>query len=393
MRRIRLLTASIAVVALASLLVVATVATGPDGAPNAPGVADEVGVPSPRGPEQDATSSSLSSSTTSPVVAGDDSDPTDERPPVHDVIVTDHAVSAAGADQPVLPLAELDRGGIVPEGIDLAALPGAPAAVPRPPVQGAVSFSAGPGCRYQCITEGLAYPRGFGAELVVATSVPANVFLSIAADTTGDGNYNFADSTNSFGRVTDFSWAIDHLEPAQEYIVMAVATDEYDDTSYAWGRFTTLSQRNVIVGLGDVDIYKGPSNVVQTRLLLGVNGSDGLDYSPGVGSTYLYEGVGRRLDLKLWVTRSWPGDLCEGWESSMAPTTFGRNDDSCLAWNTAVVDDVDLDVPPAGRTRWTGTIVRTTLRTPTDVGALPPGFSIDHYFSFVAPVAVLVSYS
>jgi hypothetical protein len=133
MRRIRLLTASIAVVALASLLVVATVATGPDGAPNAPGVADEVGVPSPRGPEQDATSSSLSSSTTSPVVAGDDSDPTDERPPVHDVIVTDHAVSAAGADQPVLPLAELDRGGIVPEGIDLAALPGAPAAVPPMP--------------------------------------------------------------------------------------------------------------------------------------------------------------------------------------------------------------------------------------------------------------------
>lgn len=390
MRLVRSVTAAVLGVALALLVVAATVAV-----PSAPPSPEDVGalaMSTPRTEAEEASTLPPPTSGTSTSVDLDEGRLRSEDQPLHDVIVTDDFVTAAGADQPVLPLAELDRGGIVPDGIDLTAFPDAPTGRPSGYTHGA-AFSAGPGCRYQCITEGVAYPRGFGAELVVATSVPARIFLSIAADTTGDGNYDFADSTNSFGRVTDFSWALDHLEPGQEYLVMAAATDEYDDTSYAWGRFTTLSRRDVIVGLGDVDIYKGPGNVVQTRLLLGVNGGDGLDYSPGAGSTYIYEDLGRLIDLKLWVTRSWPGDLCEGWYSSMASTPFGRNDDSCLAWNTAVVDDLDLDVPPAGRTRWTGTVVRSTLRTPTDIGALPPGYSIDHYFSFEAPVALLVAYS
>ena len=192
--------------------------------------------------------------------------------PVDDVIAGD--VGAAGSRGSAGPLGRLDLTGALPEGLDLAAFPDAPAGPKSSVHRDISSFSAGPECVYQCITSGVAYPRGFGAELVVETSVPANIFLSVVADTSGDGAYGGSDdyhaSTNSYGMTSELSWSLDHLDPGQEYVVMAAATDAHGDTSYAYGSFTTLSTRTAVVSLGDLTVQGGPGNI---------------STSPGVGWT------------------------------------------------------------------------------------------------------------
>ncbi len=124
-------------------------------------------------------------------------------------------------------------------GLSPAAIPGAPQA---PPTPGDAVLTAGLSCAYQCIASGVAY-RGFGAELEVETHVPARVMLIVVGDTDDDGDYEYTEFTNRGGMVTRFDWALDHLDPGQTYLVTATATDDNDDTSYAFGEFTTLSEQ------------------------------------------------------------------------------------------------------------------------------------------------------
>ena len=60
---------------------------------------------------------------------------------------------------------------------------------------------------------------------VVETYVPAHLWLGVSADTDGDGGYDFNDYASSDGMVTEFSWALDHLQPGQTYYVIVAATD------------------------------------------------------------------------------------------------------------------------------------------------------------------------
>lgn len=100
------------------------------------------------------------------------------------------------------------------------------------------SLAPAPSCAHQCITKGIAYAHGSGVEIVVETSVPVQLFLSIVADLDHDGNYDdyWVEST-VFG-YTSYSWVIDNLVAGETYHVMAAATDGDQYTSYAWGQFT-----------------------------------------------------------------------------------------------------------------------------------------------------------
>ncbi|WP_436794376.1 hypothetical protein [Actinospongicola halichondriae] len=308
---------------------------------------------------------------------------------VHDVVrAGDGGAAPAGAD-PDAPIGGVGDSA-APEGIGLTSFPGnAPAKTPH---AGPGSYSVGPGCHVQCITSGVAYPRGFGAELVVKTSVDADIFVSVIADTDGDGDYDFSEFTWSDGAVDDFRWTLDHLDPGQTYYAMAAATDDNDKTAHAFGEFTTLSQRDIYVSLGDVAVTGGPDNIVETDLWMKVDGTSS-NFTPGEAGIPIYNDMDRFLDLRLLVVRSWDGDVCEAWQLNEDGPSHGHWSDSCLAWHHASVDDLDLDTAPAGKTRWTQTVASTTISTPTGGGgALPPGYGDPYYFSFSAPVTISVTY-
>lgn len=105
------------------------------------------------------------------------------------------------------------------------------------------SLSAGPWCNAQCITKGVAYQHGSGVELVVETSVPAEILVAIWLDE--DGDYQADPGTTqgetSSGLVTEFSWAPEDLDLGATYYGTVWATDMYGNTSYAWGTFTVPS--------------------------------------------------------------------------------------------------------------------------------------------------------
>ena len=79
----------------------------------------------------------------------------DTDPARHDVLRGDSS-TAPGAHAPD-PIGGIDVSGLVPAGLDLTALPGAPA-TPTPLTGGNGSLSAGATCAYQCISSGVAYP-------------------------------------------------------------------------------------------------------------------------------------------------------------------------------------------------------------------------------------------
>jgi hypothetical protein len=293
---------------------------------------------------------------------------------------------AAAVDQ----IGDLGDDRPVPAGLDLVAPPAEPKAKG---LGGPSGLAVAPSCSHQCITKGVAYPRGFGAELVVETSVPAKLFITAIADLDGDGSYEetHVEST-SFG-LTSHSWALDHLEPATTYHVMAAATDEHNHTAHVWGQFTTLSQRSVHVELGPTTVTGGPGGIKRTTWWLGLSGPLA-DVTPGGLATQPYEDLPRRVDVELWLLRSWNGDLCEAF--AIHPTTppQGHSSDACLTWNSVRLSQVDLDVVPQGRSRWTQTSVQKTLRTSSDAGgALPAGYGDPYFFHFEMPVSLHVVYS
>ncbi|MBI2706031.1 MAG: hypothetical protein HYX32_12190 [Actinobacteria bacterium] len=290
--------------------------------------------------------------------------------------------------EPADPIGDLGDHRPVPAALDFKAPP-EPAAVNG--YGGPGGLAVAPSCSHQCITRGVAYARGFGAELIVETSMPATLLLTAVADLDGSGDYETVLADWSPGRVSTYSWALDHLQPGQTYYVMAAATDEDDRTAYAWGEFTTLSRRDVFVEFGDTEVFGGPGNISQTTWILGLDGPLA-NVAPGEG-ILLYKALPRFADLDFWLARSWEGDICEGWWPSGEPS-FGHYSDSCVAWNAVGVDGIDLDTIPAGKTRWTQTSASMTLRPPTGAGnALPPGYGDPYYFSFQVPLTLYVTYS
>lgn len=371
--------------------------TGGDGAAGAPstGASRTTAAPLTTEPQlgTGATTTAVAVPEASPADAdGDagrpvrDTDPAD-RPPVHEVIT-----GSQGTPPPAGPgdlIGELGDGGPIPAGLGLAIPPKKPA---KPNgLGGPGSLAAAPSCAHQCITSGKAFPRGFGAELVVETSVPTTVFFSAVADLDGDGVFEDAHQAWSQQQQQVHSGAFDHLAPGTTYHAMAAATDGDGHTAYAWGTFTTLAHRDVFVELGDLTVDGGPGNVTKTSWKLGVDGPL-VNATPGEQGILLYKDLDRNIDLDFWVVRSWHEKICEVW-LPQADQPHGHDDASCLAWNSTSVD-VDLDQAPAGETRWTATTVQLTLHQPTGNpgDALPPGYGDPYWFAFSVPVTLHVMY-
>lgn len=297
------------------------------------------------------------------------------------------ATAVPDGDGSATRLGTIDTSGAVPDGLDLTAFPVAPGA-PTQPADGP-TFAAGFSCAYQCIKSGVAYPRGFGALLVVKTHVPARLFMSVV-----DDDSDLVDSTNSTGLVTDFSWALDHLDPGRTYYAVVAATDENDDTAYAYGQFVTLSERTLQVTIGDVTVDGGPQNVVDTDVYLRVDGFEFWNVDPGSGVSSVYAGRGRHVDLVLFTFRQWAtsqSTFCEGFDPDGMPVQ-GDNDDLCGAWNSSSLANLDLDVIPPDRSAWTEATINTTFNTSSGDGPLPDGYGDPRFFHFSAPLRLDVSY-
>ena len=164
-----------------------------------------------------------------------------------------------------------------------------------------------------------------------------------------DADNDFVDSMNSTGVQTGFLWALDHLEPGQTYYAIVVATDENDDSSYAYGQFTTLSERTVHVTIGDATIEGGPQYNHGVYFDLEVDGEFSTSFTPTLPD------VDRHLDLRLWVRLYYDGNLCEylpGPDDNWGP--HGYSEDHCVVWNSALLDKHrPRRIPGAGQGTWT----------------------------------------
>lgn len=281
------------------------------------------------------------------------------------------------------PLGAIDTSGAVPDGLDLSAFPDTPQA--DGPVAGdGPQIAAGFSCAYQCIKSGVAYPRGFGALLVVETHVPARLFVSVV-----DDNNDAVGHTNSTGMVTELSWSLDDLEPGQTYYAIVAATDENDDTAYAYGEFTTLSERTIEITIGSPTITGGPTNVTGTFASLKTADLNFRRVSPPESLTYY--SLPTQLDLELNVFRQWETEhvfACDGFDPDVWPPQ-GDSDAMCASWNTAFLD---LDLNAAGADRWTSLTIEETFQTSSGDGPLPAGHGDPRFFHFSAPVTVTVTY-
>lgn len=225
--------------------------------------------------------------------------------------------------------------------------------------------------------------------------MPAELFLAAVADLDGNGTFETSYHDWSDPGVTQHTWALDHLEPGTTYHVTVAATDADGHTDHAWGEFTTLSQRTVWVELGDATITGGPSGVTSTSWHLGFEGVEGprQDVTPGQQGILVFPDLPRHIDLALTLARSWDGAKgntpCEVWGASGM-----QGHSNCTAWNTAWLDDVDLEAVPNGVGHWTQTSIAAVLHTPTDAGgALPPGYGDPYWFDIATTVTFHVTYS
>jgi hypothetical protein len=194
--------------------------------------------------------------------------------------------------------------------------------------------------------------------------------------------------------VSEFSWALDHLDPGQTYYAMVAATDENGDEALAFGSFVTLSERSVSVTIGDLTVEGGPQNVVDTDVYLAVDDFGFWTVDTGTGASSVYLHRDRHLDVVVFTFRTWEtsqSTFCEGFNpAGMLPQ--GDLDSACGAWNSATLDGFDLDAIPAGVDRWTSVTVETTLATSAG-GVLPADFGDPRFFHFSAPVTLDVTYS
>jgi hypothetical protein len=285
-------------------------------------------------------------------------------------------------------LGVIDESGAVPDGLDLSAVPGAPEAPTSGGSDGPV-FSGGMTCLNQCIKSGVMYPRGFGALLVVETHVPARVFMSVL-----DADNDLVGHTTSEDMVSEFSFAIDHLVPGETYFATVAATDEHDDTSHAFGEFTTLSERTVTLHVGSPAIFGGPTNIVTTDVDLKVSDLTPRRVHPP--EELVYYSLPRLLDLGVLVFRTWEVSQttnCEGHfptEFGPGDNQYGNSDEGCGTWNSAWLHDLDTDAIPAGQSHWTEVEIARALETGDGV---PPAGEGPRYFDFSLWVTLTIVYS
>jgi hypothetical protein len=255
---------------------------------------------------------------------------------------------------------------------------------------GADDFKAGAGCSIQCITSGVAYARGVGANLVVKTDTAATIWIIVWND---DGYHKMV---NSEAGLLEFAHHFDDLEPGTSYQAMAAAEDGEGYTSHGYGEFTTLS-RNVRVSFTQAIIdekpFSGPIDMkawLQGQVI--ADNADNVlegDTLP-IGITIADLGDSERfITLEVFLVLFDSGeDLCEAFGEADEPA-IGQHD--CYAWAYAEFQGGSLDVDdrPNGATSWTQHTIQTNLVLPGG-NALPGGYG--QPFDFHVPVSINVTY-
>lgn len=232
-------TLATAAAALAVPVGVALVVTGPAvSAPAAPAPVPAVAAPGEPSPSAASppNAAPLAKAPVPTVAERTTGDPVQAAPASGSLAVDD------GRDEPERAprvLGTFSGRGRPPEGFEVAgapvlADPGSSAG----PVAGADDLSAGPWCNVQCITKGVAYEHGTGVEIVVETSVEAQILVTVVRDADGDDVPDLIGSADTPGLDTSLQFVLEDLEPGATYYGMATATDMYGNTSYAWGHFT-----------------------------------------------------------------------------------------------------------------------------------------------------------
>ena len=251
-------------------------------------------------------------------------------------------------------------------------------------------FKAGAGCSIQCITSGVAYARGVGANLVVRTDTPATIWIIVWND---DGYHKMV---NSAARQTQFAHHFDDLEPGTTYQAMAAAEDVQGFTSHGYGHFTTLT-RTVQVSFTHAVIHEKPYNSsfnMKTWLQGEVvaenfgNAADGDTVPLGIHFLGLDEAE-RYVTMQVLLLQSDPNaDLCEAVGEIEEPS-IGSAD--CTLWAYAEFDggDIDVDDRTADATSWTHHTIQTNLILPGG-NALPGGYG--QPLNFHVPVSIEVTY-
>lgn len=261
-------------------------------------------------------------------------------------------------------------------------------------IGGADDFKGGPGCSIQCITSGVAYARGIGAELVVKTDTAARIWIYVWTD---DGYHRVVDSGEP---VQSFAELFDDLEQATSYYAMAAAEDAAGYTSYRWGTFQTL-ERNVEITLSPAQIHvapfdEPPYNSDEFGVYVWLEGdwlpgSDGPSEMDGDGTLDLevdpivIDGAGRYVDLAVELAQFDPvDDVCEYHGLPFSDPSSGEW--GCDVWTFATFDggDGDLDDRPASATSWTEHTLQRTL--------VVPGGHDDVPLDFTVPVTLHVTY-
>ncbi|MCC5952544.1 MAG: hypothetical protein JJU45_10670 [Acidimicrobiia bacterium] len=336
--------------------------------------------------DRDATSTTTERPADEPAAGGSGRDDASSSPtaPASPIITTaDGAIELplpgpAGSSDPLEPETGVVIGHLTVEtheGGGFTTVPGPPSAGTPAGHGHGTHLKGGAGCAFQCITSGVAYAKGTGAELVVTTDTPARIWIVV----TGDDGYHRQEM--SFHGETSFSALFDDLEPETTYHAMAAAEEKPGAVSHAFGTFETAAfARTVQIGFSPVEVASWPTHLDATnaRIYVRVNGQF---YSEAAWIAGLapIDGAERFLDLEVWVVVP---QSSQAWScgtgtpnNSPAWTDMPLNGaNSCHAWAAAFRHGIDLDALSGGATWQTGHTMHRTLQTPAGGDALPGGY-------------------
>lgn len=296
------------------------------------------------------------------------------------------------------PIGTIDTNRPAPPGLELSAGENATGPMVAPGMSGSSKLAAGWGCEVSCIQSGAAFPAGFGAELVVETSVPTTLWIGVVEGVPG---LPLVGWTSLDSAATEHHWTIEDLEPGSLHHVTVAATDSAGNTDHAFGDFTTLSTRTVVVELGDVLLSEGLPRATTPSFMLDFADRPRVELTPGNAGIPLYRDVDRYANVRLMVHRRWTQkDACEVTPGNGASPTDntgvsqGVNERSCVAWNGVFLEGLDLDVRPEGAGRWTRTSFTREMATPTSAGgAFPAGYGDPWWFDIFTTATFHVTYS
>ncbi len=221
---------------------------------------------------------------------------------------------------------------------------------------GATSFKGGPGCSIQCITSGVAYAVGVGANIRVTTDTAASIFIDI----TGVGtSWSGPDPT------TAFDATFPDLQANTTYEVLAYAGDSDGYVSSAHGEITTLRRFASVEFIG-FELTAYDSDLDDDFFFdFQVDGEWQPDLRefyhepalpatlPGVREVTI-EGAPAGLPVAVRVVQDGDEDqVCESWDWDGA---IGGGEEECVAWGTGEtgIGGVLLDTYPDDATSWTG---------------------------------------